>query len=157
MRRYLSVCVRSAVLLASSAVIAQEAADHEFLSAAFLDLYAAADPADRPAPGRLFGTEAYFAVVSHREPGSGSAESHAEWTDVYFVSAGTATLVVGGEIVAGMETAPGEIRGEAIEGGERRTLAEGDVVHIPPGTAHHVIVADGGQLTYLLVKIRVPQ
>jgi quercetin dioxygenase-like cupin family protein len=143
-----------ALSLFGRGAVAQNAADHEHLSAALLDLYAASDPASRPPPGRAFEGDDYFAVVAHREPGPGMSESHAEWTDVYFVTAGEATLIVGGRLEGGEETAPGEIRGSGISGGERRQLAEGDVVHIPPGTAHHVIVAAGKQLTYLLIKIR---
>jgi mannose-6-phosphate isomerase-like protein (cupin superfamily) len=134
---------------------AQAPDDHEYFSAAELDAYAAAMAADGSAgPGRMVSEETYFAALSHRQPGSGSAESHRNWADVYFVSSGTGLLIVGGTIIGGEETGPGEIRGDSIDGGLRRTLTEGDVVHIPAGTAHHVIVAPGEQLTYVLFKIQ---
>jgi mannose-6-phosphate isomerase-like protein (cupin superfamily) len=134
----------------------QESDPFDFYSAAELDEFAAAIAADpRGGPGRVIDQENYWGVISHRTPASGSAESHRDWTDIYFVSDGTAELVVGGTINDAKETAPGEIRGSTIKGGTRRALAEGDVVHIPPGTAHHVIVAEGETLTYLLLKVKV--
>lgn len=96
----------------------------------------------------------YFAAIVHREPGPGFSESHREWADVYFVSSGTGTLISGGTIVEGSETAPGEVRGTSIEGGKRQILNEGDIVHIPAGTPHHVITEPGNQLTYFIFKVK---
>ena len=45
-------------------------------------------------------------------------------------------MVVGGEIVDGKESAPNEIRGTAIEGGETHEIAPGDVLTIPRGVPH---------------------
>jgi len=142
------------VLVALAAPLtAQESGGHDYLSAALLDEYASPDAR----AGRLFEQDNYWAVVAHREPGPGFSESHRDWTDIYFVTSGTAALVVGGSIPNPTEDTPGEVRGTMIEGGTRRTLAEGDVVHIPPGTAHHVIVAPGQQITYLLLKVRAAE
>jgi mannose-6-phosphate isomerase-like protein (cupin superfamily) len=126
---------------------AQQPDSHDYFSDADLDREGGTPP------GRLFDHGNYYAAVAHREPGPGMSESHRDWADLYFISSGKATLIVGGSIVGGKETAPGEVRGTSIEGGTRRTLAEGDVVHIPAGTPHHVIVAAGEQLTYFLVKV----
>ena len=96
----------------------------------------------------------YFAAIVHREPGPGFSEAHADWADIYFVTAGNASLIVGGTITDAEETEPGEFRGSMIDGGTLQRLAEGDVVHIPAGTAHHVRVEPGEQVTYFIVKIR---
>jgi mannose-6-phosphate isomerase-like protein (cupin superfamily) len=146
--------MRSILCLCLLAATATAFAD-DYWSAADLDAFAAAlakDPSQ--APGRLIDTTDYFAAISHREPGPGFSEMHRDWADVYFVSSGHATLVTGGTIVEPKESTPGEVRGTAIEGGTRRTIAEGDVVHIPPGTPHHVIVDAGNELTYFLLKLR---
>ena len=143
------------VALLTAGAHAQELTDHDYFSAAELDAFAEALAADASAgPGRIVDQSNYFAAISHRQPGPGMSESHRDWADLYFVSSGTGTLVVGGAIRGGRETGPGEIRGTSIEGGIRRMLAEGDVVHIPAGTPHHVIVAAGEQLTYVLFKVR---
>ena len=50
-------------------------------------------------------------------------------------------------------TAPHEIRGPSIRGGEKVALAADDVVHIPIKTAHQMLVEGGKQITYFVVKI----
>ena len=53
-----------------------------------------------------------------------------------YVLDGAATLVTGGTVVDGKRTEPGQIRGAAIEGGQSRRIAKGDVVVIPNGVPH---------------------
>lgn len=96
----------------------------------------------------------YFAAMVHREPGSNMPELHDDWADVYVVSDGEGVLIVGGTIVEPRETAPGEIRGAVIEGGVEQRLAEGDIVHIPAGTPHNVLVEPGRTLTYYIFKVK---
>jgi acetyl esterase/lipase/mannose-6-phosphate isomerase-like protein (cupin superfamily) len=83
---------------------------------------------------------------------TGEAEIHADFTDVVYFVDGTATLATGGTVKSAKNTAAGEIRGAAIEGGERRDLKAGDVVTIPNGTPHHFIVKT--PCRYYLVKVR---
>ena len=91
-------------------------------------------------------------LVAHRE-GSGEAELHETQNDVMVVESGEATLVVGGTVVDARTTAPHEIRGSSIRGGEKVALAAGDVVHIPIKTAHQMLLEGGKQITYFVVKI----
>ncbi len=72
---------------------------------------------------------------------SGQAELHDKFADVCVVIEGTATLVSGGKIVNGKTTAPGEVRGDSIEGGKEMTLNKGDIVHIPANFPHQLILA----------------
>lgn len=95
----------------------------------------------------------YYAQVTYRE-GSGEAEVHENVADVFVVSAGEATVVVGGKVIGGKSTGPGEIRGKSIEGGVRKKLLPGDVCHIPANLPHQVLLAAGAKpFTYLIVKI----
>jgi mannose-6-phosphate isomerase-like protein (cupin superfamily) len=91
--------------------------------------------------------------ILHREQSS-LAELHEQETDFYVVESGRATMEVGGEIVDARSSAPGEIRGTAIEGGQRTRIEAGDVVNVPAGMPHRVLVEPGEQITYLIVKIR---
>jgi uncharacterized protein GlcG (DUF336 family)/quercetin dioxygenase-like cupin family protein len=77
-----------------------------------------------------------FRVAASRRDGAGEAELHTTDTDIFYVLEGHATVIVGGEIVDAHETAPHEIRGSAIRGGETRELATGDVLTIPRGVPH---------------------
>jgi len=90
--------------------------------------------------------------VSYREA-SGEAEVHEQVSDVFVVQAGEATLTLGGTMVSGKTTAPGEIRGTSIEGGQSRDLGPGDVVNIPPGVPHRLVLKAGKAFTYLVVKV----
>ena len=65
-----------------------------------------------------------------------NAHFHRAHTEHVFVLEGTATFVTGGKVVGGEMTAPGEIRGAGIEGGETRKLVQGDLVIVPQGTPH---------------------
>mgnify|MGYP005657898713 CR=1 FL=1 len=101
---------------------------------------------------RVIDQEGYFAAMVHREPGPGFSEAHAEWADIYFVTSGSAAIMTGGEIVNATEGTPGEIRGSSIEGGVLRRIGQGDVVHIPAGVPHYVIVGEGEEVTYMIIK-----
>ena len=91
-------------------------------------------------------------LVAHRE-GSGEAELHETQNDVMVIESGEATLVVGGTVVDPRTTAPHEIRGPSIRGGEKVPVAAGDVLHVPVKVPHQMLVDAGKQVTYFVVKI----
>ena len=94
-------------------------------------------------------------MAAHREA-SGEAELHETQADVFIVQSGEATLHTGGEVVGGKTTAPGEIRGASIKGGQKMKLGPGDIVEIPAKTPHQTLVAPGKHITYLIVKVDTP-
>jgi hypothetical protein len=98
--------------------------------------------AHKIATERLANFGNYHALAVHRE-GSGQAEVHEHWADLFVVQSGTATLVVGGTIPNGKVTTPGEIRGPTITGGVSQKLSPGDIVHIPAKTPHQVLLIRG--------------
>jgi len=49
---------------------------------------------------------------------------------------GEATIVTGGQMSGGKTTAPDEIRGTSVAGGESHKLVRGDVMVIPNGVPH---------------------
>jgi mannose-6-phosphate isomerase-like protein (cupin superfamily) len=93
--------------------------------------------------------------VSHREK-DGVAELHQNKADVMIIQSGEATLVAGGEVIDPKPTAPNEIQGSGIKGGEKHSVAPGDVIEIPAGVPHQFFLAPGKQITYLLVKVIQP-
>jgi mannose-6-phosphate isomerase-like protein (cupin superfamily) len=88
----------------------------------------------------------------HRE-GSGEAELHETQSDILFIRAGDAAIVIGGAIPNGRRTSAHEIRGTSIEGGEKQPLHAGDVLHISPRTPHQMILEPGQKLDYYAVKV----
>ena len=93
----------------------------------------------------------YSMTVTKREA-SGVAELHKAKNDVFVVESGECTLVTGGTMAGAKTTAPGEVRGSAIQGGERRKIAQGDFVHIPANVPHQMLLGPGTQITYAVVK-----
>ena len=71
-------------------------------------------------------------ILAYRNK-DGKAELHEQFGDVFVVLQGAATLVTGGTIANPVTTAPGEIRGAAVQQGSRKDLQEGDIAHIPAG------------------------
>lgn len=94
-----------------------------------------------------------FTMVAHRE-GDGEAEVHNKVADYFVVQSGEATLVHGGQVVAGKTTAPDEIRGQGIDGGEKQPLKPGDIVYIPSKMPHQLLISPGKQFTYFVVKVK---
>jgi len=94
----------------------------------------------------------HIASITHRE-GDGIAEIHDKMSDLFVCEGGEATLVIGGTVPGAKETAPGEKRGPAIQGGERKSLGPGDIVHIPPCVPHQLLVAKGKTFTYFVMKV----
>jgi mannose-6-phosphate isomerase-like protein (cupin superfamily) len=103
------------------------------------------------APRANFG-DTHAMMISHRVA-TQPVEVHLGVADVVVVQSGTATLVTGGEVVDPVTKSPNELGGASIKGGVSRTVTAGDVVEIPPGVPHQYLIAPGGQITYLLVKV----
>ncbi len=116
--------------------------DHEKVAAAF-------------AKGAVLldGEGRNYMVHASRREAAGQAEVHTRDADVIYVLDGTATFVTGGKLVQGKNIAADEIRGAAIDGGETRKLAKGDVVIVPAGTPHWFREVPG-PFTYYVVKVR---
>jgi len=93
-----------------------------------------------------------FKIHASRREAAGLAEVHLEETDIVYVQRGEATLVTGGKLASPQETAPKELRGSAIEGGQSRELLPGDVVVIPKGVPHW-FKRVSNPFTYYVVKV----
>jgi glc operon protein GlcG len=94
-----------------------------------------------------------YMVHTSRRTAPGQAEIHLRDTDIIYVLEGQATLVTGGTAVDAKPTAADELRGSAIEGGETRQIARGDVITVPAGTPHWFKDVKG-PLNYYTVKVR---
>jgi mannose-6-phosphate isomerase-like protein (cupin superfamily) len=93
----------------------------------------------------------YFLLAAREQ--TGSAELHEHEADVFVVERGGATLLSGGKIVKGHTEKPGEIRGSSIEGGQRHALNVGDIVHIPAGVPHEVLLDKREPFVYFVIKV----
>jgi len=85
---------------------------------------------------------------------SGGAEIHAHFDDIFVVTEGEATLITGGTLVNAKTGSDGETKGSSIDGGKWETIAKSDIVHIPAGTPHQLIIAPGEVFSTIVVKVR---
>ena len=63
----------------------------------------------------------------------GNVEVHTELTNVFYITNGEATMVIGGTNKDGKEVSKGQIRGGTIVGGTEYHVVKGDVFVIRPG------------------------
>jgi mannose-6-phosphate isomerase-like protein (cupin superfamily) len=99
-------------------------------------------------------TRTHSYILVHRSGQTGNPEQHEGVTDVYFVTGGSGTVVVGGEIPNRRVVRPGEYSGDPIQGGRPFKLQAGDIFNIPPNVPH-ATMADAGGMTYVLMKVNV--
>jgi mannose-6-phosphate isomerase-like protein (cupin superfamily) len=85
---------------------------------------------------------------------SGDAEMHENFACMFHVLDGRATLVTCRVMAGAEQTGPGETQGAPLEGDTRYELRAGDVVHIPAGQFHQVLVSGEKSITYLAVRIQ---
>ena len=105
------------------------------------------------AKGAVLVNQGNYMVHASRRDTAGQVEIHTKDADIIYMLEGTTTLVTGGNIVGAMTTAPDEIRGTSVRGGEVRQLAKGDVIIVPKGTPHWFKDVSGPVL-YYVVKVR---
>jgi quercetin dioxygenase-like cupin family protein len=94
----------------------------------------------------------HFTMLSVRNR-SGEAEVHANHADVFYVLDGRAVLLTGGNVVAARTIAPGETRGDSIEGGTPQEISAGDVAHVPAGVPHQMLLAGDKTVTCFVMKV----
>ena len=107
---------------------------------------------------RHLGTERLLdsAFVAFRN-GNGEPELHETLADLLLVRSGEGTVLIGGKMVGGNSTGPGEVRGKSIEGGKKYPIAAGDVLYIPANVVHQFQVEPGKSFTAMVVKITPKQ
>jgi len=93
----------------------------------------------------------HYTMLATRES-TGSSEVHEHEADIFVVQTGKATIITGGTLVNPQTQKPGEIRGTSISGGARHTLEAGDIIHIPAGVPHQLLI-EKGPFDYFVVKV----
>jgi mannose-6-phosphate isomerase-like protein (cupin superfamily) len=91
-------------------------------------------------------------VIDVRREKSGEVEVHKAKDDILVAHSGRATILVGTEVDGSKETTPGEWRGGEIRQPRRFEMKPGDVLWIPAGLPHQVIVSRGSAFNYLAFK-----
>lgn len=143
-------------LLMSTGMKAREMKSDHWSKSELLDrakhLQELAAKADGSASETLEKYPHHYTMLAFRNA-NGGGELHQHFADIFYILDGHATVVTGGQLVAPQTTAPGEIRGKSVEGGARQELRAGDVVHIPAGMPHQMLLRDGDSITYFVIKV----
>lgn len=85
---------------------------------------------------------------------SGGAEIHAHYDDLMIVQQGSATLVTGGKVENPQVGKNGETKGTSVQGGKSQTIKVGDVVVVPAGVSHQLLIPQGTLYSALVAKIK---
>lgn len=104
--------------------------------------------------GSTLGDYGALAIKLSERTVSGGAEIHAHFDDVMLVTEGKATLVTGGHLIDAHTVSEGEIAGSGIHSGTAQPIATGDVIHIPAGTPHQLLIAPGTTYSALVIKVK---
>ena len=105
------------------------------------------------AKGSVLLNNGTYQVHASRRDAVGQVEVHVKDADIIYMLSGSTTFVTGGTMIGGQTTAPDEVRGTTIDGGETRRLTKGDVIVVPKGTPHWFKDVQG-PLNYYVVKVR---
>lgn len=97
------------------------------------------------------GSQGPVAVAVRREK-SGEVEMHESFHDIFIAQSGRASVLVGGETEGQSQTKPSEWLGGTISEAETYEFEPGDVIWIPAGIPHQMIVPKGGTINYLAFK-----
>ena len=95
----------------------------------------------------------HYTMISLRKK-SGGAEVHLKYADLFLVVRGKATLITGGTVVDPQTVSAGEIRGGSLSGGAQMALKKGDLVHIPAGLPHQLLLEKHGEFVYFVMKVQ---
>jgi len=94
-------------------------------------------------------------MISRRDT-SGMNERHEQFADIFVVQRGRARLVYGGTAEGERATSAGEWRGGTIRGGTEAEIKPGDVVVIPAGIPHQLLLAPHESFYYFVFKVAKP-
>src|SRR5262245_22943426 len=96
----------------------------------------------------------YNANLEYRAAGvNAPASVHEREAEMFYVVAGSGTLVTGGTLREEKRTNAENLTGSGVEGGTSRKLSKGDFVMVPEKTAHWFTQIDG---TLVLMSIHLP-
>jgi mannose-6-phosphate isomerase-like protein (cupin superfamily) len=98
------------------------------------------------------GMQLRVAIQHEKDKTDAAAELHDASDDVYYVTEGSATLVLGGTLDLPREVEPGEWRSAKIVGGKTYEITKGDLIVVPRGTPHQRNTG-GKDFTMILIKV----
>ena len=93
-----------------------------------------------------------FVILANRREAA-AVEYHEHTNHVFIVVEGEGTFVAGGKMIGAKQTAPDQMRGTSIEGGESFHVSKGDVITIPAKIPHWWKEVSSKTIGYYAVNI----
>ena len=109
---------------------------------------------EKGSSGSVLASTGNLALKTSVRTTSGGAEIHAKYDDLMIVEQGSATLITGGTIANAKTNDDGETTGPSIDGGVSREIKPGDVIIVPAGVPHQLIVPPGVTYASLVAKVK---
>jgi mannose-6-phosphate isomerase-like protein (cupin superfamily) len=109
---------------------------------------------EKGSSGSVLASTGNLALKTSVRTTSGGAEIHAKYDDLMIVEQGSATLITGGTIANAKTNDDGETTGPSIDGGVSREIKPGDVIIVPAGVPHQLIVPPGVTYAALVAKVK---
>jgi mannose-6-phosphate isomerase-like protein (cupin superfamily) len=97
------------------------------------------------------GPDFHLSFAERKKPGK--VEQHADWNDEIIIQEGDVQLDYGGTSLHAKPSGPGEMLGDSIKGGQSVLMHPGDVVTIPAGMPHQMMIQTP-TMRYILLKTR---
>ena len=156
-RESMRVAVILAIALLSTPCLARRQDKAEVFSAAQLHSKFAELDAQSKSPGSggaTLGDYGSHMIKLSQRTASGGAEVHGHFDDIIIVEEGRATLITGGELLNAHTVSGGEATGSDIRNGNTQSISAGDVVHIPAGQPHRLVIIPGTTFHALVIKVK---
>jgi mannose-6-phosphate isomerase-like protein (cupin superfamily) len=106
--------------------------------------------------GSTLATSGNLALKLSVRTTSGGAEIHAYCDDLMIVQQGSATLITGGTVADAQTGKDGETKGTSVKDGKSQNITVGDVVLVPAGTPHQLLIPPGTLYSALVAKVKEP-
>ena len=91
-----------------------------------------------------------------RRDTSGVPERHEQFADIFVVQRGRARLLYGGTVEGERASPGGEWKGGTIRGGTEAEIKPGDIVVIPAGIPHQLLLPPRESFYYFVFKVAKP-
>ena len=147
---------RSVPLAAQNPAAAEQAppllSSVQILSASHLSALADSLPAGAMNARQIARFDGLSNMIGRRDT-SGVNERHERFADIFVVQRGRARLRYGGSAEGERATEPGEWRGGTIRNGTESEIGPGDIVVIPAGMPHQLLLEPGERFYYFVFKV----
>jgi mannose-6-phosphate isomerase-like protein (cupin superfamily) len=102
----------------------------------------------------VYSRDGQVQYLYNRRDQPSEIEMHCAWDDLFFVQSGHGEIETSATLRKRIRVGMGEWRAERTGTKRVSALAPGDVVRVPAGVGHAIVVVGDAPLVYLVVKVK---